>query len=81
VRRPAAHRERQPYCRGVHYELPYSIRQALVALAILGAGRATCGRDGLNCRPPRTSTRSASRAGGAPAWPFGGRSVGGGSGR
>jgi hypothetical protein len=39
VRRLAAHCERQPYCRGVHYELPYSIRQALVALAILGAGR------------------------------------------
>jgi hypothetical protein len=37
VRRAAAP-ERQPHYRGVLYELPYSIRQALVALAILGAG-------------------------------------------
>jgi hypothetical protein len=38
VRRATARSERQPPYRGVLYELPYSIRQALVALAILGAG-------------------------------------------
>lgn len=38
MRRPTARLERQPHYRGVLYELPYSIRHALLALAILGAG-------------------------------------------